>query len=77
VKRRKSVLSASFTADEAETIRTDRETTLAALERGSHEHDHIQSEEIQEHQESRELDTQEQDELYSQKNQTFTSKVLV
>ncbi|KAK4512635.1 uncharacterized protein ATC70_003339 [Mucor velutinosus] len=35
VKRRKSVLSASFTAeDEAEAIRIDREQTLAALERG-------------------------------------------
>ncbi|KAL9558071.1 hypothetical protein MBANPS3_001094 [Mucor bainieri] len=35
VKRRKSVLSASFTAeDEAEAIRIDREHTLAALERG-------------------------------------------
>lgn len=36
VKRRKSVLSASFTAqDEAEAIKGDREATLAALERGT------------------------------------------
>ncbi|KAI7889546.1 uncharacterized protein EV154DRAFT_603889 [Mucor mucedo] len=36
VKRRKSVLSASFTAqDEAEAIKSDREATLAALERGT------------------------------------------
>lgn len=36
VKRRKSVLSASYTAqDEAEAIKSDREATLAALERGT------------------------------------------
>ncbi|KAG2231745.1 hypothetical protein INT48_007465 [Thamnidium elegans] len=38
VKRRKSVLSASYTAqDEAEAIKSDREATLATLERGTKE----------------------------------------
>lgn len=38
VKRRKSVLSASYTAhDEAEAIKNDRKATLATLERGTKE----------------------------------------
>ncbi|KAI9361476.1 hypothetical protein BD770DRAFT_425817 [Pilaira anomala] len=42
VKRRKSVLSASYTAeDEAEAIKSDREATLATLERGTAKTDDI------------------------------------
>jgi hypothetical protein len=45
------------------------------LERGHREHHHTQNEEIQEHQELRELESQEEDLLYSQRNQTFTSNI--
>lgn len=81
VKRRKSVLSASFTAeDEAEAIRTDRAATLAALERGHHDHHHpyTPSEEIRDQQELRELKPQEEEEedaMYPSKNQTGPSKL--
>jgi hypothetical protein len=86
VKRRKSVLSASFTADdEAEAIRIDREQTLAALERGHRsevgkkeektEEKVIEKEEgILEHNSSdRELTLEASNSIYSQKNLTFDS----
>lgn len=90
VKRRKSVLSASFTAeDEAEAIRIDREQTLAALERG-----HRSEGEQKEEKETQEIAEQEEGilehdpqlnkesifdapkNIYSQQNLTFDGKYM-
>ncbi|KAI8644807.1 hypothetical protein BD408DRAFT_105039 [Parasitella parasitica] len=83
VKRRKSVLSASFTAeDEAEAIRADREQTLAALERGHPNEGDTKEENLEEtaikegtlkHDSStnKEASPEAVNSLYSQKNLTF------
>lgn len=90
VKRRKSVLSASFTAeDEAEAIRIDREQTLAALERGHRSEgerkEEIETQETVEQKEgifehdplsSRESIIDTPSNIYSQKNLTFDGESM-